>query len=119
MRIELIAIKKCGANAPGSTFFEPKYIATALVAIGKARYATKAMASQPVVKVIAAAPAAPVAPVVDTPVVPDAAVVPAVDVAAPEAPAVPAVEAPPAPGTTLPPVPKRTLSRKSSKEDEK
>ena len=85
MSVELIAVKKCGPNAPGATFREPKHIARALVAIGKARYANKAMASQPVMKSVA--PEAP----------------------APEA---------PAPVATLPPVPKRTLSRKSSKEDE-
>lgn len=62
MRVELEAIKKCGANAPGSKFFEPKHIARALVAIGKARYATKQMVEQPVKKSVAPEAPAPEAP---------------------------------------------------------
>ena len=74
MSVELIAVKKCGPNAPGATFREPKHIARALVAIGKAQYANKAMTSQPVMKSVAPAPEAPApeapAPVATLPPVP-------------------------------------------------
>lgn len=114
MKIDLIATAKNKRHKDGHRFSESRYIAKALVAVGAATYANKALVSSPVVKEFTA-PILPVAPavIVTSTIEPE----PVVDVKPAEdaqAPALP--EAPP-----LPAVPKTRQTRKPAvvKEDEK
>lgn len=111
MKIDLIATSKNKRHADGTPFVESRYIAKALVGLGHATYANKALVSSPVVKDI-------VAPISPTPPVPQvvtgstttAAVAPVVEPIAPPAPPAPPV------------APKTRATRKSAAaqdEDEK